>query len=497
MENTRVKLLDDIDDWSRDPDVARIFWLDGMAGTGKSAIARSVCHMLREAGLLAGSFFCSRGIREDVGCIIPTISMSLARRNASYRAALVDVLSSNPDIGHYTVELQIEHLLEKPLGAAFLTKRPTLVFVVDALDECSNPGATKAMLSAIVSCSPRTPIKFFLTSRPEHHIRTQFISARHDRYHMLRLYDIEKDIVEADIRHYCRRRLQKIRITREEQNPSHAFPLEWPSDRDIEYVTLKAGKLFIYAFTAISYIEESPVQRLLGLANSQNTAERPLTEPLDEMYGKVLTSALDSKLRTQDEIKTTRRLLAIILMLRESLSVKALSELIGISTQDIRTMLERLHAVVYTPVENDSGTIATFHASFEDYLTSPARAPEAFRIDHSDGHEALANACIRVMASDMLHFNVSGFCTSYLSNLQQIFAPIPTWLVYSCLHWVHHFIRIRDPSPLLSSIYSILQRKTLFWIEVLSASGNVRLAVGLLMGDCRCKRNASICIKIL
>ncbi|KAJ7792036.1 hypothetical protein B0H14DRAFT_2395020, partial [Mycena olivaceomarginata] len=46
LEGTRVDLLADLRAWSRDPDVPRIFWLDGMAGTGKSAIARSFCHML-------------------------------------------------------------------------------------------------------------------------------------------------------------------------------------------------------------------------------------------------------------------------------------------------------------------------------------------------------------------------------------------------------------------------------------------------------------------
>jgi hypothetical protein len=32
-----------------------------MAGTGKSSIARSFCHMLRKKKQLGGSFFCLRG----------------------------------------------------------------------------------------------------------------------------------------------------------------------------------------------------------------------------------------------------------------------------------------------------------------------------------------------------------------------------------------------------------------------------------------------------
>jgi hypothetical protein len=39
----------------------RIYWLTGMAGTGKSAIARTVAWECFNAGQLAGSFFFSRG----------------------------------------------------------------------------------------------------------------------------------------------------------------------------------------------------------------------------------------------------------------------------------------------------------------------------------------------------------------------------------------------------------------------------------------------------
>jgi adenylylsulfate kinase-like enzyme len=53
--------LRDLQRWSTDPAAHRIFWLDGMAGTGKSAIARSFCRFLHENSLLGGSFFCLRG----------------------------------------------------------------------------------------------------------------------------------------------------------------------------------------------------------------------------------------------------------------------------------------------------------------------------------------------------------------------------------------------------------------------------------------------------
>ncbi|EMD36495.1 hypothetical protein CERSUDRAFT_115528 [Gelatoporia subvermispora B] len=473
MEGTRVGILNDVRIWSRTPDVARIFWLDGMAGTGKSAIARSICQDLLKDRLLGASFFCSRGARDDVALIIPTLAASLAHLSAPYRLALLDLLQEMPDAAYSTVELQVKNLLEKPLRNAFGDKPPTLVFVVDALDECADPTATKNMVAALVSRSSHMPVKFFLTSRPERHIQMHFSSKCSHLHRILRLHDIEQHIVQSDINLYCHQRLQEIREAWQNADPPYEFPQQWPSGADIETLTNRAGTLFIYAFTALNHINKAnPRSRLQELISVDSAPQRPLTKPLDDMYTLILKNALNADECTEMEILQAKKLLAIILVLRESITVSALAHLMGLSTQHLRGILDGLRAVVYVPQQND--------ASFEDYLTSHERAPEAFRIDLFHGHEALAAGCIHIMDSDALHFNVSGCRSSYLPNTHQTFATIPASLVYSCLHWVHHLIRIPNPSSLLPLIYSLLQKKILFWIEVLSASANARLAMGLL-----------------
>jgi adenylylsulfate kinase-like enzyme len=94
MEGTRVSLLRDLQRWSTDPAAHRIFWLDGMAGTGKSAIARSFCRFLDQNSLLRGSFFCLRGneSRANVKRVLPTLAWFLTRQDSDYRESLLDVL---------------------------------------------------------------------------------------------------------------------------------------------------------------------------------------------------------------------------------------------------------------------------------------------------------------------------------------------------------------------------------------------------------------------
>ena len=60
LEGTRVDLLKEIEGWSANPGDRCIFWLNGMAGTGKSTIARTVARKLDTKGCLGASFFFSR-----------------------------------------------------------------------------------------------------------------------------------------------------------------------------------------------------------------------------------------------------------------------------------------------------------------------------------------------------------------------------------------------------------------------------------------------------
>ncbi len=55
---TRVEVLNTITDWIHDPDPCqRIFWLNGPAGAGKSAIAQTVAEHCKVKELAASFFF--------------------------------------------------------------------------------------------------------------------------------------------------------------------------------------------------------------------------------------------------------------------------------------------------------------------------------------------------------------------------------------------------------------------------------------------------------
>ncbi|KAF7341547.1 hypothetical protein MVEN_01892400 [Mycena venus] len=484
MEGTRVDLLADLQAWSRDPNSAQIFWLDGMAGTGKSAIARSFCHMLREDNQLGGSFFCLRGDanRGNPRHVLPTLAVHLAPQNAAYKWALLAAvdkgISSNANL-----KIQVENLLEKPLHNAHGGGPPTLVLVIDALDELDDEKATKDLLSRLVSAVPMLPVKLFVTSRPERHIRPHFNNSA-DLKRVLRLHDIEENIVTADISLYFTKRLASIRA----ENISILSP-EWASPQDIEALTCRAGKLFIYAFTVMEYIGENPSDRLHTLINIKVDTNGPLTKPLDDVYRHILSEAMNMDRHESHEIALTKQILAAVLTVRKPLSVASLGGLLGVSTHQVRAMLDRLHAVIYVPATNDEGVLSIFHASFRDFLTTIGRASHEMLINPLAAHAALFSNCIQVMGSE-LHFNVSNCPTSYFPNTDHELT-IPALLQYVCLHWPQHIaaasateasnVEVFITSSHLNSLQDIFLPKFLFWVEVLSAMNKASVVSSLIM----------------
>ncbi|KAF7364231.1 hypothetical protein MSAN_01082700 [Mycena sanguinolenta] len=478
LEGTRVDLLADLRAWSEDPQSPHIFWLDGMAGTGKSAIARSFCHMLHKANQLGGSFFCMRGHadRSNPKNIIPTLAASLASRDRAYKGALLSVIegiSSNTNI-----KIQVERLLEQPLHGALGHTPPSQVLVIDALDELDDEIMTKELIQKLVSVVPRLAIKLFVTSRPEHHIRPYF-NTEAECQRVLRLHDTENNLVKNDITLYFSNHLSKIKA----ENKS--LPSTWASPAEIEMLTDHAGKLFIYAFTAVEYIRERPRDRLQTLMNLQaNTGG--LNKPLDDIYSHILRESMNPHRHNHHEIALTKQILGAVLTVRQPLSVATLSRLLGKSAWQVREMLDHLHAVVHVPRDNDTGVISTFHASFSDFLTTKGRVPDDLLVNIPAAQADLFFNCIQVMVSE-LHFNVSKCPTSYFPNFVHNLT-IPPLLQYVCLHWPHHLVAANGTgvshavaASQLQSLEDVFFPRFLFWVEVLSALNMASAVSNLIM----------------
>jgi len=69
--------LDQIELWTRNFDEPPVYWLNGLAGTGKSTIAQTIAERVFADGQLGASFFCSRDFedRSNLHFIFPTLAV--------------------------------------------------------------------------------------------------------------------------------------------------------------------------------------------------------------------------------------------------------------------------------------------------------------------------------------------------------------------------------------------------------------------------------------
>ena len=56
LRGTRAAILDKIELWTRDFDEPPVYWLNGLAGTGKSTIAQTIAERVSADGQLGASF---------------------------------------------------------------------------------------------------------------------------------------------------------------------------------------------------------------------------------------------------------------------------------------------------------------------------------------------------------------------------------------------------------------------------------------------------------
>ncbi|KAF8736526.1 WD domain, G-beta repeat, partial [Rhizoctonia solani] len=468
-QNTRSNILLELDQWSADRTKPNVFWMNGMAGTGKTTIAYTFAQSLKTRGALGASFFCTRTSDEcrDVGRIIPTIAHQLALYSPSFRSALLRVLEQEPNIKSQSIDSQCERLIKEPLSKAKSGMTKGLVVVIDALDECSNANGVRTILDVLFRVTPSLPIKFFVTSRPEPDIR-QTIEAQSDRSRsMCVLHEIEKSLVEADIELYLRDEL------------GNGVP-----EHDLIKLAKLSGNLFIYAATAIRYIRRRGTMvdqdRLEAILNSSSKLASRHAD-IDNLYALILDAAVyDTNLDSEQE--QTLAIVWTAICAREPVDVHTVGALTGIRAAKVQVLLQSLYSVLH--VSQVTGTITTLHASFLDFTFNEARSTK-FYCDEAKHSQLLAERCFEVM-KDQLRFNICGLETSFIpdSTVQDLEARIarsisPT-LSYVAYHWGDHVVKSAPCEMVRKGLEEFLSYRLLFWMEVMSLKGMLGKGTSML-----------------
>ena len=239
LRGTRGDVLLQLEHWLENEQDQHVFWLNGLAGTGKSTIAQTFAERSFADGRLGASFFCSRDFedRSNLQVIFPTLAFQLAYRYSLFRDQLVQVLRANPGVGRESLCSQMEKVIVGPLKATCIQ---TLI-IIDALDECKDKEPASAILSILSCYVDKIPqVKFFITGRPESRIRSGFrLKSLQPITEVLKLHEVEPSLVDSDIELYFRTELTNIAETRSDCD----LVEDWPSSYEIEICQGHSGPI--------------------------------------------------------------------------------------------------------------------------------------------------------------------------------------------------------------------------------------------------------------
>lgn len=489
FEGTRTTILGLILDWIANPDptAPRFFWLNGIAGIGKTTIARTIAELARGLGLLGADFLFSRQGEADLrnpALVFPTIAYQLARFDLLFSQRITAALEKDPGAPFASLKEQLDRLIIEPLSDLERDPARVVVVVFDAFDECEARGG-KEILQLLVAAMPTLPffLKIFVTSRPEHHIRSVLVPS--SDLTMTALHDIEKSLVKSDIKLYLRARLRSL-----PRDLDRDLPEDWVGDEEVELLADEAGDLFIHAETILRFLSKAwDLRKQLNLVLAIVTSETrpgPGSNPffhLDRLYLGILQDLIQQGNR--DEVE---RLLSIVLgsiiLLRDPLPVNALERLVGLDSSEASNALLHLQSVVSPPTPPHHCP-RVYHPSFSDFLTDRTRCTEArLWVDTARREAQLALHCLHLL-NRFLHKDLLGKFESPLFNNEipdlesKIQAALPPEVQYACRYWATHLLNSKwsDLDVLHAALETFTCKSLLWWLEAMSWLGEVRLAI--------------------
>jgi hypothetical protein len=491
---TRVDLLEEIMSWVGDPAGSCVFWLNGLAGTGKSTIARTLCQRLSERALLGANFFVSRQHqdRRDASNIVRTLAHQLALQKRAVADAMCSILREKPMSASRSLETQIADFIGTPAGA--LGESSPLVIVLDALDEClteaslARPGGDLLLLLVRQLMGLSGRLKLFITSRAETSMQQMFDDlTTHSQHIVVKLHDLDKTVVEQDLRTYLFSAFSQIRGSR----PSLDL-CDWPLTEDMERVVQASGLLFVYASTVIRFVghrQYSPRERLEQVLGRQQSGG--ITQPyraLDRLYTQILIDAVmdsdedadqvDQADETNDDLcRRLQALLAVVVLIQTPLRIDALAVLSGLSRDNTHIAVGSVTALLLVDPAEPAEPVRIFHPSFPEFLTDPARCDDSrLCVQPAEQHAKLALRCLLVMNKD-LRYDICDIRHPAMANADvadletRLQDSVSDALQYACCFWPVHLTAScnSDDDPNIWDALAEFSRKHLFhWLEVLS-----------------------------
>jgi len=477
MKGTRTTILQEIEDEVNKVDGHDVIWIRGSLGVGKSALAASIADRLRVQGrhVIWFRFDRTESTTITTNALWCVVAHDLAHQYPSFRRQLA---RGNTEFGSSNIDRLFETLIEKPLSALYHDPHEQLpVIVVDALDECGglrhDPTEQKdydALLRTLRHWAQedcRKKFRLIITSRPDKHIEQIFPKSISTHVKIPSGNEVKPgDKPSKDIQAFLESHLSVMDMDK-----------AWVSEAR-DYLALRAAGMFIWATTAVQFLQKNPRERFHILKTREQERGATIFEELNSLYSTVVKTSFGHD-TVEEEIKAITSVVGATIFAKQPLDDTVLTKLPGVDTLEF--IRNGLASVI------DSGPIFRFHhRSFEDFLLSQTFRegfPKLSSIQDRDLHERqLAALCLNCMISSELHFNTCDLTSSNIKNVDipATNKPAVSHLIsYSCQFWADHLFRTHAET-FTKAVEFVMYEKLLFWIEVMSILGKAHEVSAIL-----------------
>ncbi|KAJ5364524.1 uncharacterized protein N7496_010237 [Penicillium cataractarum] len=497
LEGTQVKTLQAIQNWLECPQSGNIYWLSGMAGTGKSTISRTVAmacgrkrtmvnqEPLPRNILLGACFFFDKNDndRKTAKRLFTTICSDLTTNLPDIKSDVCDCISAHPHIGSESISNQWRRLILDPL--VLLDKNSlvqlTLVIVIDALDECEDDEDIDSIIQLFnqVDMLSTISLRLLLTSRPEIRIQSSFNSISNDPRSAFQKNELQKvnvvNIDDDDITKFVSFELDRIA-------QKHNMGKDWPGKEQIKKLAEKSDGLFIYAATACRFLSSSRLaknerERRLQMIFEGKCDESTPQHSLDLIYTQILQisvigEALDEE--KEERCRLFQKVVGALITLFTPLCIEDISKLLAENKSDIESIFQRLHSAI-SGGEDRASPVRLLHLSFRDFLLDDQRClAQSFLISQRDVHDLLLTDCLHVLSATLKQ-NICSFSdeSTLAADIEpaQLESHLPHHVQYACLHWVGHLQGAMRESLDGDEVFKFLTAHLLHWLEALCLMG--------------------------
>ncbi|KAJ3535761.1 hypothetical protein NMY22_g6335 [Coprinellus aureogranulatus] len=394
-----------------------IFWLCGPVGCGKSAISQAVADEFHDNGRLLGSFFFFRGSaeRSKIAKLAVTLANQMSGTIPATTAAIRSALySDSSGLSAASVRNQFQRLVYQPLEKVFMPAAGSravgnsknlwalapFIIVIDGLDECEDREEVAELIEDMLNYfkkTPNSPVRFFIASRIEEHIRSR-ISGQ-DEVLVENLHDrSSRDDITTVVWDAFRRAAENNMVIRA-LGGNGRYPL------------MSTGS----SSTPMIHDGLTPMERF-GHSLKMNPG-------LDGLY--------TTTLRRCHRIPYFGEVVFSLCLLQDGLSITGLAELLNIPSYRVIHALVPLQSIIHVPGD-DRSSVTLFHTSLRDFLSDERRSgsiiSSASRIEYLQCFlmTCFGRCCIafaepmRAMPSSLTLDEWQSFCFHFLGKLTSV-----------------------------------------------------------------------------